>query len=66
MTVAENWGGPNLLKNYLYKSKSWEKTQVICNKSPPPPPNLLLSIHVCQIKAIMTGTVRKDDLLGDV
>lgn len=38
MTVAENWGGPNLLKNYLYKSKSWEKTQVICNKSPPPPP----------------------------
>lgn len=37
MTVAENWGGPNLLKNYLYKSKSWEKTQVICNKSPPPP-----------------------------
>lgn len=38
MTVAENWGGPNLLKNYLYKSKSWEKTQVICNKSPPPLP----------------------------
>lgn len=37
MTVAENWGGPNLLKNYLYKSKSLEKTQVICNKSRPPP-----------------------------